>query len=103
GTVLGDLCEHVFGDNVAVIGLTVLLAVVLLAYRNFASAALASYWLTVAVARTTGTAIGDWLAESPIVSLGLPLSTLITGASLAAVLILWRGPRPKAVLAETPA
>jgi uncharacterized membrane-anchored protein len=103
GTVLGDLCEHVFGDNVAVIGLTVLLAVVLLAYRNFASAALASYWLTVAVARTTGTAIGDWLADSPSVSLGLPLSTLITGASLAAVLILWRGPRPKAVLAETPA
>jgi uncharacterized membrane-anchored protein len=103
GTVLGDLCEHLFGDNMAVIGLTVLLAVTLLTYRKFFVSALAGYWLTVAVARTTGTAIGDWLAESPIPHLGLPLSTVITGAALAAVLILWPGGRPQAALAETPA
>jgi uncharacterized membrane-anchored protein len=103
GTVLGDLCQHVFGDNAATLGLTVLLAIALLAYRKFAWGALAGYWLTVAVARTTGTAIGDWLAESPIPNLGLPLATVITGTALAAVLILWPGGRPRAVLAETPA
>jgi uncharacterized membrane-anchored protein len=103
GTVLGDLCQHVFGENEATIGLTLLLAVALLAYRKFAFSALAGYWLTVAVARTTGTAIGDWLAESPIPNLGLPLSTMLTGAALAAVLILWPGGRPRAALAEAPA
>jgi uncharacterized membrane-anchored protein len=103
GTVLGDLCQHQFGENIATIGLTLLLAVTLLAYRKFAVGALAGYWLTVAVARTTGTAIGDWLAESPIANLGLPLSTVLTGATLAAVLILWPGGRPRAALAEAPA
>ena len=103
GTVLGDWCQHQFGENMATIGLSVLLVVVLLAGRKFAFGALAGYWLTVAVARTTGTAIGDWLAESPIPNLGLPLATVITGSALAAVLILWPGGRPQAVLAETPA
>jgi uncharacterized membrane-anchored protein len=103
GTVLGDLCQHLFGENAATIGLILLLAITLAAYRKWAFSALAGYWLTVAVARTTGTAIGDWLAESPIVNLGLPLATMLTGAALAAVLVLWPGGRPQAVLAETPA
>jgi len=103
GTVLGDLAQHQLGDNVATAGLIILLALALLTYRKFFVSALAGYWFTVAVARTTGTAIGDWLAESPIPNLGLPLATVITGAALAAVLILWPGGRPQAVLAETPA
>jgi len=103
GTVLGDWCQHQFGENAATLGLTILLAVALLAYRNVLLGTLAGYWLTVGVARTTGTAIGDWLAESPIPNLGLPLSTLITGTALAAVLILWPGGRPQAALAQTPA
>ena len=103
GTVLGDLCQHLFGENAATVGLILLLAVVLTVYRKFFLSALAGYWFTVAVARTTGTAIGDWLAESPIPNLGLPLATVITGAALAAVLILWPGGRPQAVLAQTPA
>ena len=102
GTVLGDLCQHQFGENAATIGLILLLAVTLLACRKWAFSALAGYWLTVAVARTTGTAIGDWLAESPIPNLGLPLATILTGTALAAVLILWPGGRPQAALAETP-
>ena len=103
GTVLGDWCQHQFGENAATLGLTILLAVTLLAYRNVLLGTLAGYWLTVGVARTTGTAIGDWLAESPIPNLGLPLATVITGTALAAVLILWHGGRPQAALAETPA
>jgi len=103
GTVLGDLCQRLFGENIATAGLTLVLVVALAAYRRPFLGALASYWLTVAVARTTGTAIGYWLAESPIVNWGLPLATVISGATLAAVLILWPGGRPQAALAETPA
>jgi uncharacterized membrane-anchored protein len=103
GTVFGDLCEHLANENIAAVVLAVALVVTLLAYRKFFVSALAAYWFVVAVARTTGTAIGDWLAESPIINLGLPLSTTISGLALAAVLILWRSPRPEAVLAETPA
>src|SRR5207342_3292633 len=103
GTVLGDLSQNLLGENAATLGLTLILAVTLLAYHKFLLGSLAGYWLTVGVARTTGTAIGDWLAESPIPNLGLPLATVITGAALAAVLILWPGGRPRAALAETPA
>ena len=102
GTVPGDYCQHAFGENAATLGLTILLAIALLAYRNFTMSLLAGYWLTVAVARTTGTAIGDWLAESPIVNLGLPLATAITGATLAAVLILWPRKQSETVLAAQP-
>lgn len=103
GTVAGDLFEHLFNEDIAAIGLAVVLAVVLLVYRKFLFSAVAAYWLVIGTARTTGTAIGDWLAESPIVNLGLPLSTTISGLTLAAVLILLRGKETKTVLAETPA
>lgn len=103
GTVAGDLFEHLFDENIAAVGLAIVLAITLFAYRKYLLGTLAGYWLTVGVARTTGTAIGDWLAESPIISLGLPLCTALTGATLAAVLILWRRPRAEAVLAETAA
>jgi uncharacterized membrane-anchored protein len=102
GTVLGDYCQHAFGENAATVGLTFLLAVALLIHRNFTMSLLAGYWMTVAVARTTGTAIGDWLAESPIVNLGLPLATAITGATLAAVLVLWPRKHAEAVLVAQP-
>ena len=103
GTVFGDLCEHLANEDIAAIGLGVLLIVTLVTYRKFFVSALAAYWFVVAVARSTGTAIGDWMAESPIINLGLPLSTTISGIALAAVLILWPGRRPQAVAAETPA
>lgn len=93
GTVLGDVCSHAVGRGVASVGLGLLLALVLLGRWRGVVAALSGYWLTVAVARTAGTAIGDWLAENKTLCLGLPLATLITGTLFVAALLLWRSHR----------
>lgn len=90
GTVVGDLCEHAIGEGIASVGLTALLLGVLLAGRGRAAQIIASYWTTVAMARTAGTAIGDWLAENKLLHIGLPLSTLLTGLVFVAVLVFWR-------------
>lgn len=90
GTVLGDICSHVIGQGAASIGLDVVLALALLMRRRGMLGLVASYWLVVAVARTAGTAMGDWLAENKLLNIGLPLSTLITGTIFVAVLLLWR-------------
>jgi uncharacterized membrane-anchored protein len=94
GTLLGDYLQDVLGRDVASVGLSVLLVAVLLAYRKAIWNVVALYWLIVATARTTGTALGDWLAESPHSPFELPMATLFSGACLAAVLLLWR---PRAV------
>jgi uncharacterized membrane-anchored protein len=95
GTVLGDYFEHAVGDDAALVGLTIALAAALLAYRKEGGlGVVTAYWFTVAVARTAGTAIGDWLAENSHVALGLPVSTAVSGAALALVLLLW--PRDRA-------
>ena len=49
-----------------------------------------AYWAVVAVARTTGTAIGDLLAESRRLHLGLTRSTFLTGAAFVLLLVAWR-------------
>lgn len=90
GTVVGDICEHAIGEGTAAIALSVLLLGVLLAGYRHAAQIIALYWTTVAVARTAGTAIGDWLAENKILNIGLPVSTLITGLLFVAVLVFWR-------------
>jgi len=90
GTVMGDICEHAIGEGVASLGLTAVLLAVLLAGRGRAAQIIALYWTTVAVARTAGTAIGDWLAENKLVHIGLPVSTLLTGIAFVAVLVVWR-------------
>jgi uncharacterized membrane-anchored protein len=96
GTILGDDASHAIGEGPASIGLGLLLGLVLLVTRGKVRS-IFTYWGTVAVARTAGTAIGDWLAENRIISIGLPLSTLLTGIAFVAVLLLWRA-RPNADL-----
>lgn len=100
GTVLGDVCTHWLGGEIASLGLAALLAVVLLLGRNGVAKTLVGYWLTIAIARTAGTAIGDWLAENETLHIGLPLATLMTGIAFAAVLIAWRS---KGERAQAPA
>lgn len=102
GTILGDTCEDVprnilgrglskdASEGIAAIVLFVVLLAVLMAVKNYATRVIALYWFTVAVARTAGTAIGDWLADEKIVPIGLSYSTLITGLAFVGVLVLWR-------------
>lgn len=91
GTVVGDICSHLVGEGVASIALDGLLALALLVWAKTPVRSFAIYWLTVSVARTAGTAMGDWLAENKTIEIGLPLSTLMTGAVFVAVLVFWRG------------
>jgi uncharacterized membrane-anchored protein len=51
---------------------------------------IAVYWCAVASARTAGTCIGDWLAENKTLHIGLPASTLLTGAFFITLLLVWR-------------
>jgi uncharacterized membrane-anchored protein len=90
GTVAGDIAEHKIGEGVAAIVLTAILLAVLFAGRGRAAQIIALYWTTVAVARTAGTAIGDWLAENKIIHIGLPAATLLSGIAFVAVLVAWR-------------
>lgn len=90
GTVLGDVLSHYYTQANASIGLGLLLAIILLGRWQGIVAAIAGYWLTVSVARTAGTAMGDWLAENKILNIGLTASTLITGAVFVGILLLWR-------------
>lgn len=88
GTVLGDDCSHLVGQATASLGLAAVLGVVLMIQRSVA-ASVGIYWATVAVARTAGTAIGDWLAENKLLDIGLPLSTTLSGIAFVAVLSAW--------------
>ena len=90
GTVVGDICSHAVGQGPASLVLLALLFAVLFAGRGRAAQIMALYWTTVAVARTAGTAVGDWLAENKSLNIGLPHSTLMTGIAFVAVLVLWR-------------
>ena len=94
GTVLGDYFEHLIGDGEAALLLSVVLAVAFFAYRRRVLPPPYLYWATIATARTTGTAIGDWLAESDMLKIGLPICTLASGVVFAALLVLWRDRRP---------
>ena len=89
GTVVGDISQHVVGQGPAAIALDILLAIVLLAWRA-GGKTFGLYWLVIAVARTAGTAMGDWLAENETLDIGLTIATLITGIIFFAILIVRR-------------
>lgn len=90
GTVFGDVCSHLAGQGPASLALGLVLVLILVAGWKRAAGAIAFYWGTLAVARTAGTAMGDWLAENKALHIGLPLSTLITGCLFVGVLLVWR-------------
>lgn len=90
GTVVGDIFAHAMGEGMASVVLTIVLLGVLWAGHKRTTQIIAIYWVTVAVARTAGTAIGDFLAESHVLNIGLPIATLISGITFVALLIIWR-------------
>ena len=88
GTVLGDDASHYLGLKEAAGSTLVLLLASLLLIRN--SWSIMAYWAVIAVARTAGTAIGDLLAESRRLHIGLTRSTILTGIAFVLVLGVWR-------------
>jgi CzcA family heavy metal efflux pump len=89
GTVVGDICSHAIGQGTASLVLGVALLAALALGRRRSTKMIAVYWATIAIARTAGTAIGDWLAENDSLHIGLPISTAITGLAFVLVLTLW--------------
>lgn len=94
GTVFGDYFEHAIGEGVAAILLSTVLGLAFFAYRRKVLPAPYLYWATIAMARTTGTALGDWLAENDSLKIGLSICTLVTGIIFVGLLVLWRDRRP---------
>jgi uncharacterized membrane-anchored protein len=89
GTFVGDVCSKLIGKGFASLGLFALLLVALAAWRRDGAHRFWLYWIALAIARTAGTAMGDFLAETESLHIGLPLSTLITGSMFVLILVLW--------------
>jgi uncharacterized membrane-anchored protein len=89
GTFVGDVCSKLIGKGFASLGLGALLLSALVLWRRDGAQRFWLYWVALAIARTAGTAMGDWLAETEALGIGLPLSTLITGTTFVLILVLW--------------
>lgn len=92
GTFYGDVASKTVGKPMASLCLLMLLLVALAVWTKAGARQFWLYWGVVAIARTFGTSAGDLIADDPTLDIGLPLSTVITGAALLAVLTLWRRP-----------
>ena len=101
GTFIGDVCSKLIGKGYASLGLGALLLVALAIWRRDGAHRFWLYWIALAIARTAGTAMGDFLAETDALHIGLPLSTLITGSVFVLILLLWprKGGRAVAIAA----
>jgi uncharacterized membrane-anchored protein len=100
GTFFGDVAQHLIGQGPAALALAVLLLATLALWRAQGASRIWLYWLAVAVARTAGTAMGDFLAEDETLNIGLTIATLITGTVFTLILLAW--PR-RSKLAPAPA
>ena len=94
GTALGDGTADGLGLGVAAgsLLLCAILAAVFLLRARDAFAGLAFYWVTVVAVRTAGTTLGDFSADT----MGLLTSTVLSGAAMAALLVLWSGAERRA-------
>jgi uncharacterized membrane-anchored protein len=89
GTFVGDVCSKLIGKGFASLGLGLLLLAALTLWRRDGVHRFWLYWIALAIARTAGTAMGDFLAETEALHIGLPLSTLMTGSVFLGLLLLW--------------
>jgi uncharacterized membrane-anchored protein len=89
GTFFGDVAQKLIGQGTASIVLLAALIGALALWRAQGANRIWLYWLTLAVARTAGTAMGDFLAENEALGIGLPIATLITGTIFLLILFVW--------------
>jgi uncharacterized membrane-anchored protein len=93
GTIAGD---YVSGDLGLGVGLaSVVLSTALVAcfmLRSFLRLTDAwAYWTVVVMVRSAGTTVGDYLTGRHGLSLGLPVSTELTGLLFVGLILTWRG------------
>jgi uncharacterized membrane-anchored protein len=105
GTVIGDFTSYglELGPRSASVILGAILAAVFYAGHRGLFASVSYYWFTIVVVRAAGTAVGDYLAGSRILNLGLPLSTLCTGLVFAATVWIWKDQASHRLRASEPA
>jgi len=97
GTVFGDYCSHSLGGDAATLLLSLVVLLFLYVGRTGLLATAWYYWLAIAVVRTAGTAMGDWIEKNKYVDVGLPLSTLLTGVVFLLALMAYRNMRAQSV------
>lgn len=76
GTFFGDVAHHLIGQGETSLEPGLLLTGALAIWNAGVEICFWFYWMVVAVARTRGTAMGDWFAETDMLSICLPLATL---------------------------
>jgi uncharacterized membrane-anchored protein len=96
GTAMGDYSWMKLGIGPATFGLSLLWAIVYAVGRRNLLTTVTGYWLAVALVRTTGTAIGDYLAEGRFAHLGLLGASLCSGLLYVGLLSLWPTERARA-------
>ena len=98
GTVIGDYCSHDLhlDDGGAALLLSPILGLLFVTARGGLLRSLWFYWLTVVMVRAAGTAVGDFVSGRNL--LGLPLSTLVTGALFVALLATWKERAPSKLI-----
>jgi uncharacterized membrane-anchored protein len=98
GTVIGDYCSHDLhlDDGGAALLLSPILGLLFVIARGGLLRSLWFYWLTVVMVRAAGTAVGDFVSGKNL--LGLPLSTLVTGALFVALLATWKERAPSKLI-----
>ena len=87
GTTVGDLASHMIGLYAAAGMLCLALVLVIGLRSRFAPTSVLAYWCVVLVERCAGTPVGDGLASSRAIGLGLPLAIVCTTGLLVAGLL----------------
>ena len=90
GTALGDSLSVRIGLGPAAVGLGLLWGGLWVVTRRSLLTTAAGYWCAIALVRTAGTSIGDFLAVNPRIGLGLPKATVCALIAFVVVLTLWR-------------
>ncbi len=93
-TVAGDCLEDAAGLGTAAAACAAVLLAAVVGHCALRRPGLLAYWATILVARTAGTALGDFAADPGGLGLGLPLATACSGALLLGVLLLRRRTEP---------